>query len=68
LICESFIEKMGMIWTVTRLARYQDFGECRKDSDLDCRQRLCPGCHRQEEAQIEGEPLYHVTDFERFSF
>jgi hypothetical protein len=49
----------GLLW---------DFGECRKDSDLDCHQRLCPGCHRQEEAQSEGEPLYHVTDLERVSF
>ena len=39
-------------------------GECRQDSGLDCRLRLCASRHHQEATQCPGQPLFDPTDFE----
>ena len=38
--------------------------ECRKNSGLDCRLRICPGSHPEETAEYPAESLHNFTDFE----
>src|SRR5207302_1817999 len=46
--------------------RYQR--ECREDSNLDRRLRICARGHRPEASRPGGEPLPNSTDFESYAF